>query len=327
MKILGIGNALVDILAKLPNDNLLGELNVPKGSMNLIDSEQRKVIFEKINGLDLKMTTGGSVSNTTVALGQLGIPVGYIGKIGDDIYGDFYLQEMTASGVDLHLIQEETFSGTAMAMISPDGERTFCTYLGAAADMQKTDLQETIFKTYSHFYVEGYLVQNHELMETAMQMAKSQGLKIIIDLSSYNVVAADRNFILNLIDNYVDIVFANEEEAIALTQKQTIEAVHEIAAKVQMAIIKEGAKGSYVKSKDMFAHIPVLKEIKPVDTTAAGDYYAAGFFYGMANGVNPEKCAMLGTLLSYYVIQVVGTKLSAEMWNEIRKKACGIIKN
>jgi sugar/nucleoside kinase (ribokinase family) len=325
MKILGIGNALVDVLAKLSNDNLLKELNVEKGSMNLIDSKRRKEVFEKIDGLDIKMTTGGSVSNTTLALKHIGVPVGFIGKVGDDEYGKFYLREMTESGVRLHLIQEDTFSGTAIAMITPDGERTFCTYLGAAADMRDTDLDRTVFEQYTHFYIEGYLVQNHALIETALEMAKSLNLKVMLDLASYNVVASDRAFIWSLIDKYVDIVFANEDEAFALTGKKPVEAALEIAEKVQIVVVKEGDKGSQIRQGDYSIHVPVYEKIDPVDSTAAGDYFAAGFFYGMANGVSLEKCAQLGSLFSYYVIQVVGTKLPEETWDEIRKKAKQIL--
>ena len=321
MKILGIGNALVDILIKLPDEKLLCELNVTKGSMNLIDAEQRKMIFEKIKSFTVTQTTGGSVSNTTLALKQLGGPVGFMGKVGNDVFGDFYLKEMTDLDIELHIIQENTFSGTAIALITPDGERTFCTYLGAAANMRKTDLDSSVFEQYTHLYIEGYLVQNHELIEAALATAKSLQMTTILDLASYNVVASDKEFIQSLIDCYIDILFANEEEAMALTGKSSELAIHEIAEKVPTVIVKEGANGSWVKQADLFTHIPVYKEIKPLDTTAAGDYYAAGYFYGMINRMNPEKCAKLGTLLSYYIIQVIGTKLPEETWAEIREKA------
>jgi sugar/nucleoside kinase (ribokinase family) len=327
MKILGIGNALVDILIKLPDEKLLSELNVAKGSMNLIDAEKRKTIFEKIKSFAITQTTGGSVSNTTLALRQLGKPVGFIGKAGNDVYGDFYLKEMTDLDIELHLIQENTFSGTAITLITPDGERTFCTYLGAAADMRKTDLHPSIFKQYTHFYIEGYLVQNHELIEAALTMAKSLQMTVILDLASFNVVTSDKEFIQSLIDRYVDILFANEEEATALTEKPSEVAIHEIAEKVPVVIMKGGAKGSWVKQKDLFIHVPAYKEINPLDTTAAGDYYAAGFFYGMINGANPEICAKLGTLLSYYIIQVIGTKLPEKTWIEIREKAKAILEH
>lgn len=325
MKVVVIGNALVDILAKLSDDSLLKDLNIAKGSMNLIDDAMRKVVLEKIGGLELRMTSGGSVSNTALALRHLGAPAGFIGKVGNDRYGEFYLKELTESDVNLHLIYETNPSGTAIAMITPEGERTFCTYLGAAANMLKTDLQRAFFEPYTHLYVEGYLVQNHDLIESAMQMAKSLNLTVMLDLASFNVVAADRDFIYKLIDKYVDIVLANEEEISALTGKSVGEAIHEIAHRVEIAIVKEGDKGSWVKRGHELIHVPVYKKINPVDTTAAGDYYAAGFFYGMSKGASLEKCAQLGSLLSYYVIQVVGTKLTGETWNEIREKTKDIL--
>jgi len=193
--------------------------------------------------------------------------------------------------------------------------------------MQKTDLSPAVFEKYTHFYVESYLVQNHELIESALAMAKSLQMTTILDLASYNVVASDRDFIQSLVDRYVDILFANEEEAVALTGKPSEIAIHEIAEKTPTVIMKGGAKGSWVKQKDLFVHIPVYKKIAPVDTTAAGDYYAAGYFFGMINSANPEKCAKLGTLLSYYIIQKIGTKLPEETWVEIREKAKAILKN
>jgi len=327
MKILGIGNALVDVLIKLPDEKLLCELNVEKGSMNLIDAEMREAIFEKIKDFPITQTTGGSVSNTILALKHLGGTVGFMGKAGNDVYGNFYLKEMTDLEIELHLIQENALSGTAITLITPDGERTFCTYLGAAADMQKQNLHSATFEKYTHLYIEGYLVQNHELIETALAMAKSLQMTTILDLSSFNVVASNKEFIQDLVDRYVDILFANEEEAMALTGKQSELAINEIAETVSMVILKGGGKGSWVEQKDLFVHVPVYKEIKPVDTTAAGDYYAAGFFYGMINGGSPEKCAKLGTLLAYYIIQVIGTKLPEETWIEIREKAKAILGN
>jgi sugar/nucleoside kinase (ribokinase family) len=283
MKILGIGNALVDVLVKLPDEELLCELNVAKGSMNLIDAEKRTMIFDKIKNLSVTQTTGGSVSNTTLALRQLDEPVGFVGKAGTDVFGNFYLKEMTDLQIELNLIQENALSGTAIALITPDGERTFCTYLGAAADMLKEDLHSSVFESYTHLYIEGYLVQNHELIETALAMAKSLQMTIILDLASFNVVASDKEFIQSLVDHYVDILFANEEEVIALTGKPSEIAIHELAVKVPTVIMKGGAKGSWIKQKELFTHVPAYKEVEPIDTTAAGDYYAAGYFYGMIN--------------------------------------------
>jgi len=325
MKIVGIGNALVDILVQLSDETLLGGLGIAKGSMNLIDETSRESLLGEISSLNKSLTTGGSISNTMLALSRMGAPSAFIGKTGRDAYGDFYKEELRQSGVEMHVINEDRPSGTAIAMITPDGERTFCTYLGAAANMLKTDLREEYFKPYTHLYAEGYLVQNHELIESAMKMAKDNNLTVMLDLASFNVVAADRNFLWRLIDNYVDIVLANEEEAAALTGQTASAAIHEIAHRVQIAIVKEGDKGSWIKRDHELIHVPVYQKIKPVDTTAAGDYYAAGFFFGMQAGASIQKCAEIGSLLSWYIIQVVGTKLSEATWKEIREKAGAIL--
>jgi sugar/nucleoside kinase (ribokinase family) len=325
MKTVGLGNALVDILAQLPDESLLRELNIEKGSMNLINATLREAALSKLSSFDLQQTTGGSVSNTMLALSRLGAPAAFIGKVGSDPHGDFYSREIADCGVEMHVIREEQPSGTAIAMITPDGERTFCTYLGAAANMKKSDLKTSYFEPYTHLYTEGYLVQNHQLIESAMQMAKSLNLTVILDLASFNVVAADRDFLQSLIRNYVDIVFANEEEAAALTGKKPAEAIHEMAHSVKIAVVKEGDRGSWVKREHELIHVPVYRKIRPVDTTAAGDYYAAGFFYGLGCGATLEQCAEIGSLLSYYIIQVVGTKLSETTWREIREKTAEIL--
>jgi sugar/nucleoside kinase (ribokinase family) len=324
MKILGAGNALVDVLAKLDNDNLLNELNLLKGSMNLIDVHTRNRILEKIKQWEVKMTTGGSAGNTSLALTKMGVPIGFIGKVGNDEQGCFYVRELEEAGIRPHFISCEKPSGTALVLITPDGERTFGTYLGVAAELEHFELQEDIFSQYTHFYIEGYLVQNHQLIESALAMAKSKGLITALDLASYNVVEAEKEFLQGLIDKYVDIVFSNETEAKALTGKEPEEAVIEIGSKVQIAIVKTGGNGSWVKRGNELLHVPVEK-ILPLDTTAAGDYYAAGFFYGLQKQATLKQCAQIGSLLAFEIIQVIGTKLPEAGWARIRVKAQEIL--
>jgi sugar/nucleoside kinase (ribokinase family) len=318
MNLLGMGNALIDVLAKLENDNLLQDLHLPKGSMSLVDEPTRTRIFDKISGLHLKMTTGGSVGNTTKALAKLKVPVGFIGKLGEDEHAAFYMSEFAAAGVNNHFIQEPGKpSGSALALISPDGERTFGTYLGVAAELSAQEIEASVIQQYTHFYMEGYLVQNHELIENTLRTAKALGLTTAIDLASYNVVEAEKTFIHLLIDKYVDIVFANEEEAKALTGKEPEEAAREMAERVQIAVVKAGPNGSYVVSGTETIHVPVEK-MKPVDSTAAGDYYAAGFFYGLSQGHSLKQSAEWGSLLATEIIQVVGTHLPEATWQRIQ---------
>ncbi|MCC8145610.1 MAG: adenosine kinase [Bacteroidales bacterium] len=322
MKLLGIGNALVDVLVKLENDELLKDLNLPKGSMSLVDIETRDNIFNKLQDLNYKITTGGSAGNTCLALAYMDVPVGFIGKVGDNDYGKFYIDEFTRAGVRPHFIHvDNNHTGTAMTLISPDGERTFGTYLGVAAELCDSELDRNAFSDYTYFYIEGYLVQNHELIEGALAQAKSEGLKTAIDLASYNIVEAEKDFLSHLIDKYVDIVFANEEEAKALTGKRPVDAVKEIGEHIEICVVKSGSEGAYVMHGGEVVHVPVERIIKPVDTTAAGDYFAAGFFYGIQNNKSMEQCARLGSLLAGEIIQVVGTKLSEDCWNTIRERA------
>lgn len=324
MKILGIGNALVDVLIRLDSDNILNELELPKGSMQLIDQSKREKIFRAVNGFDISLASGGSVSNTILALSKLGVNSGFIGKVGNDEYGNFYVKEIEDAGVTPHFFQENAPSGTAMTLITPDGERTFGTYLGAAAGLQVNEILNQTFLPYGIFYVEGYLVNNYELIESAMKMAKEKNLLIAIDLASYNVVEENKESFLHLIREYVDIVFANEEEARSLTGKAPEEAVKVLASETQIAVVKIGADGSYVMQGDTLVKVPAIKT-QMIDATAAGDFYAAGFFYGMIHKAGLEQCGRIGSLLASNVIRVVGTKLSEDTWEKIRSGVAGIL--
>ena len=231
-KILGIGNSLVDVLLKMEDDSLLAELKLPKGSMQLIDEEMLTRIQHIQSAHVYHRSSGGSVANTICALGNLGMSPGFIGKVGEDEFGDFFRQTLQNQGVNTCLLTtSEHASGIASTFISPDGERTFGTYLGASGTLSADDLSISMFEGYSYFYIEGYLLQNHALMLRAMQLAKEAGLQICMDMASYNVVESEREFFDMLIDQYVDIVFANESEARAYTGKEPAEALTEIGKK------------------------------------------------------------------------------------------------
>jgi sugar/nucleoside kinase (ribokinase family) len=317
-KIIGIGNALVDVLASLQDDNLLDEMCLPKGSMQLIDESKFLTISEKFATMKVHHATGGSAGNTVFALANLGADPGFVGKVGNDEYGDFFSKHGKKFGVDLKLLKGDLPTGVASTFISPDGERTFGTFLGAASTLTADDLHVEMFRGYDYLYIEGYLVQNHDLILHAAQLAREAGAQICIDLASYNVVAADLDFFDMLVTKYVDIVFANEEEAKAFTGKEAEEAVSDIAAKCSIAVVKVGARGSLVQKGSDCIHVqtPVVKKV--VDTTGAGDFYAAGFMYGLSCGYALEKCCRIGSLLASNVIQVIGTTLTKKRWDDIR---------
>ena len=318
-KILGIGNALVDILVQLPNDEPLHKLELPKGSMQLIDQTTMKRISNATSLLEKHVATGGSASNTSVALARLGCNVGFIGKVGHDELGSFYSDDLTNNNVTPHLLKSDLPSGRCNVLISTDSERTMATYLGAAVTLSAEDLNIETFKQYDILHIEGYLVQNYNLITRAGQLAKEAGLTVSIDLASYNIVAENINFLQDFVAKYVDIVFANEEEATAFTQLPAEQAVHSIAQQASLAIVKVGAKGSYIKQGDTLLHIPAEK-VKPIDTTGAGDVYAAGFLYGYANNLPLSRCAEIGTLCAAQVIEEIGAKITPERWKKIHDK-------
>ena len=318
-KVLGIGNALVDALNKLESDNLLTELGLPKGSMQLVDAETSAAIQEKSKDLEKEMASGGSAANTIHGLANLGVETAFIGTVGEDEIGNFFIDDLKKSGIKPLLNLSKTPSGLANAMISPDGERTFGTYLGAAIELSSSDLKAEQFKGYDILHVEGYLVQNHDLLESILKIAKEQGLEISLDLASYNVVEDNLEFLKKMVEQYVDIVFANEEEAKAFTGEEPEEALNTLAGVTKIAIVKVGSKGSMIKENGDIARVGVEKT-KVVDTTGAGDLYAAGYLYGYVNNFSHEKSGKIGALLASKVIADYGAKISETDWKEIKNR-------
>lgn len=320
-----MGNALVDVLALIENDSILDEMNLPKGSMQLIDSEKLTQLNAAIENTEKYLASGGSASNTITAMAELGIQTGFLGKIGKDTYGNYYKEDLKKYGVRSHLIIEDEVSGVATTLISKDGERTFGTFLGVAANMQPEDLKFDDFSGYDYFYIEGYLVQNLDLIRRAIELAKEAGAKVILDMASYNVVEASRDFLLEIIPQYVDIIFANRDETKALLNLSIEEALPILGEQVELVILKDGSKGSWVQTKGERIQIPANK-IQRVDTTGAGDLYAAGFLYGLVNDFPLEVCGRTGALLAEHVIQVIGAKLGDDRWLSIKEELVEIEK-
>lgn len=315
-RVIGIGNALVDLLVTLDDDLLLEELNLPKGSMTLVDEQLKNLIAEKVVHLSREMASGGSAANTIHGLARLGVPTAFLGTIGQDETGDFFYSDLTKSNIVPLLNRSLTASGLASTLISKDGERTFGTYLGAAIELSGKNILREHFSGYDMLHVEGYLVQNHELLETILKQARNAGLKISVDMASFNVVRDNLDFLREMVNSYVDILFANEEEAKAFTGKAPGEALEEMAKEVKIAIVKIGSKGSLIKRGNETANIKPYSS-KVVDTTGAGDIYASGFLYGLINELPLETCGRIGSLLAARVIENIGAKIPESSWPEI----------
>ena len=311
-----MGNALLDILVTLPGDSVLSELGLAKGSMQLVDLAFSERVLKTVENLDFSLVSGGSASNTIHGLAKLGIETAFIGKVSEDEFGDIFRKDMSNSGITPLLFKDEPQTGRAIALISPDSERTFATYLGSAVKLSADELTVDLFKGYDIFHVEGYLVQDHNLIERALVLAKEAGLTTSLDLASFNVVVENLGFLQSIVERYVDIVFANEEEARSFTGLNARESALKIAEMCRIAVVKTGPKGSIIATgKDTYEIPPV--DAKRVDTTGAGDLYASGFLYGFANGLTLEQSAMAGTILAACVIEKIGAKIPDECWPDL----------
>lgn len=321
-RILGIGNALVDVLTKVDNEQILSELHLPKGSMQLLSTEAYAEVTRRMLALPTKLTTGGSACNTLLALSHLDAPTGMIGKIGDDENGRFFASYFAQRGISTRLLHDSRPTGVASTFITPDGQRTFGTYLGAAARLTADELQQAWFESYDYFYIEGYLVQNHDLVLRAIELAHAAGCEVCLDLASYNIVEADLDFFRALMPS-IDIVFANEQEAQALTGLEARAALDALAATCHIAVVKIGKHGVWACHGTEVAHCPARDVPVVVDTTAAGDYFAAGFMHALAAGEPLATCIARGSLLAGHIIEVVGTELPDATWQQLRLQ-CGL---
>ena len=321
-RILGIGNALVDVLTKVDNEQILSELHLPKGSMQLLSTEAYAEVTRRMQALPTKLTTGDSACNTLLALSHLDAPTGMIGKIGDDENGRFFASYFAQRGISTRLLHDSRPTGVASTFITPDGQRTFGTYLGAAARLTADELQQAWFEGYDYFYIEGYLVQNHDLVLRAIELAHAAGCEVCLDLASYNIVEADLDFFRALMPS-IDIVFANEQEAQALTGLEARAALDALAATCHIAVVKIGKHGVWACHGTEVAHCQARDVPVVVDTTAAGDYFAAGFMHALAAGEPLATCIARGSLLAGHIIEVVGTELPDATWKQLRLQ-CGL---
>ena len=319
--ILGIGNALTDILAILPDDNLLEKYHLPKGSMQHVDMETGDRIWQALKPLGVHYVAGGSAANTIACTAIFGMPSGFIGKVGDDELGHLFASDQAQYGVKSTLLKGTCSSGRSMVFVTEaNAERTFAVYLGAALELVPEDLKPEFFQGYDYFHIEGYLVQNQKLIRRAVEMAKEAGCIISIDMASYNVVDSNLAFLHGLVEDYVDIVFANETESRAFTGlDDPRKALDEISRICKIAIVKVGKDGSWVKSGEDVHFIKPWPGVA-IDATGAGDTYAAGFLYAHSLGMPLNVCGEVGSIIAAKVVEVIGTKIDIPRWRAAKQE-------
>ena len=321
MNTIGLGNALVDVLLKLENDDVLAEVGIQKGAMDMINQEQMIKIRKSQEGLERSQAPGGSVCNTMRAMAILGAKAGFIGKIGSDSVGEYYEEALKKANVSPYFAKTDGISGSCTVLISPD---TMGTFLGPAPTITPDEITEEMLSAYQCIYIEGYLLVNEELVRTTMQKAKKLGLKVALDLSNFNIVNAFRGLLDDIIPEYVDILFSNESEAEAFTGLKAHEAVKVLSEQVEISLVTLGKEGALVGSKGQVIAVPA-EGGKPVDTTGAGDHFAAGFLYGQSVGATLEQSARIGSLLAGYIIDVIGAQIPDDKWEQIKLKVNSIL--
>lgn len=318
--ILGIGNALVDSLTLIPDDSVLKQLQLPKGGMQHVDAETSLRYGAILNQYGSTMAAGGSTANTMSGAARLGVQTGYIGKVGRDERGRFFENEMVKTHVKPMLLTTDTPTGCAEAIVSKNGERTFATYLGAALELSPDDITPEQFDGWDILYVEGYLVSNRPLLDKVFSIAKEKGMKVALDMASYNIVRENRDYMRHFLKEYVDVIFANEDEALTFTLlNDPLDALKELATLCETAVVKVGAKGAYMKRGNDTGYVSARKA-NVIDTTGAGDLWAAGFMSGYVKDLDINTCARIGSVLAANVIEVLGAKMDEKRWEKIQNE-------
>tara|TARA_B100000674_G_scaffold473906_1_gene465332 strand:+ start:20 stop:1054 length:1035 start_codon:yes stop_codon:yes gene_type:complete len=308
MKVLGIGNAIVDVVCKI-NEDFLTENNLSKSTMKLVDEKEFKKLIDKLK--IEKTVSGGSVANSIVGLSQLGNQVGFIGKINDDNLGKKYAEGLSKENVSFHynVKSGEIPTGTCLVLITPDSERTMCTFLGVAGKINENDINENIVKQSQITFLEGYLWDRGD-PQKAFSKAISCAKKSAMSLSDLFCVDRHREFFFELVTNKLDITFANEQEIMALIKTKNFNDVIEFAKKIKkLIVITRGKNGSIAINNGQVENCKAENNLKIKDLTGAGDLFAAGFLHGYANKLTLKESLVHGTKLSSKIIQKIGARL------------------
>ena len=305
-----IGNAIVDILSKTSNE-MLHKLQIPKGSMQIVDHETCDKILKYIQNPSI--ISGGSAANTAVGYNSFGGKCCFIGQTGNDKFGDLFSKDLNNSGV---LFQDKDFqlpekTSKSIVLVTPDAERTMNTFLGASNKFNIKSFDEQFIINSSIIYIEGYLFDQPEAKEAiyyCCNLAKSHDKKIALSLSDLFCVDRHRTDFLKLIDEYVDIIFANEDEIKSLYQSELKKSINNIKRNVDFGAITLGPKGSVVFENKIEYRVDPIKVIDLVDTTGAGDLFASGFLFGFTNNYSIEKCGFLGNKAASEIIKYIGAR-------------------
>lgn len=318
--IIGIGSPLVDGLSHV-DEAFISSISGDKGGTELIELPLMEQLISSLPGT-LERAPGGSAANTIVGLASLGMTAKLLGKIGADQEGAYYSESLRSAGVDTSAlkIHNTEATGRCLSLITPDSQRTMRTFLGAAACFTPQNICEADFENVEHAHIEGYLLFNEQLMINVLQTAKSCGCTISLDLAAPEVVAASKNKLPGLLAEYVDMVFANEDEAAnfcgSKDEKTGLDALSHCC---DTAVVKLGKRGAMIQSKGKIVSVDA-EIVQAVDTTGAGDLWASGFLYGILSNLPPQICGNIGSAVAAEVVKVTGASIPDSEWKTIISK-------
>ena len=317
-RVLGIGSALLDQLIHVP-EAFVRALPGRKGGMELVDQAERRRLLDSLPGVP-GTASGGSAANTLVGLAELGLPARLLAMTGTDAEGEAYRQHAARAGVELTAMKRHAGlpTGVCLSLITPDGERTMRTYLGAAAALTTAEIGPADVTGCTHLMAEGYMLYNRPLLLHVLRLAQAASCRICLDLAAPEVVQAAADVLPGLLADYADMVFANETEAAAFAgTSDPSAALAALGRLCRVAVVKLGAAGALLKQGEETVHVPA-RNVKVVDTTGAGDLWAAGFLYGMLNGCSLATSGRMGAAVAAEVVSVLGATLPAATWTRLR---------
>lgn len=317
--VLGIGAPLLDYVFPV-SEEFIQKISGDKGGMELVSFDQFNQIVQD-TGQQSDPIPAGCTANIIKGLAQMGHPCKFLGKAGQDCLSIDFKKYFEKIGVTTELIPSRSPTARAACLVTPDGQRTIRTFIGAAGRIQSKHVTEDIFKDTRHVHIEGYAIHYGDLMDKVLDLSKKNNLTISMDLGSFETVRHFRDHFQEIIKKGIDILFANETEAEALVQKKPKEACCSLAESCRTVVITEGAHGYWVKNKELKdpVHGDVIPIEKLVDTTGAGDSFACGFLYGFLEHLSVLECARKGAIAASKIIQIQGTNLSPETWLQIKE--------
>ena len=309
MKILGIGNAIVDVICKV-NDSFISKNNLTKSTMKLFfDENEFKNLLDNLK--IEKTVSGGSVANSIVGISQLGDEVGFIGKVSDDDFGIKYEEGLKEENVKYFYSKKKEAlpTGTCLILVTPDSERTMCTFLGTAGKINENDVSSDVIKKSEMIFLEGYLWDEGE-PKKAFDKAINNANKVAMSLSDQFCVDRHKPHFLNLVKNKLDIIFANEQEITSLIEAKNFDEVINFSRQLnKLVVVTRGEKGAVAVNGEKIIETDIHRNLKIVDLTGAGDLFAAGFLHGYINKLSVKECLKKGTEMSSRVIQQIGARL------------------